>query len=394
MNHENAGSVPVACVLGGMDIVAPLAMAGISSVVWVGRDDPARYSRHVREALDALHPWRDPEAYVACLVDWAVKQPARPVLFYPTDGDLLMASRFRDRLRPAFHMAIPPAELVEDLVDKERFQALAARVGLRMPRSYHLSGGAGSVPEIPLDLPVVIKPVNRRKSARIMHRNAKAIRADNAAELADLCRTVIGSGVDCMVQEMVPGPETAIESYHVYVDSTGRTVSEFTGAKLRTEPPEFGESTSVTITDRADVLVEGRRVISAIGLTGGVAKVDFKRALDGTLWLLEVNPRFNLWHHPGAVAGANLPALVYADLVGRDRPQSRPVRPGVTWCEVREDLKAVVRAGRSQWSWARSVARADTRSTGAWSDPMPLVRGIVLPALRHRLPGSRLSGRG
>jgi D-aspartate ligase len=195
-----------------------------------------------------------------------------------------------------------------------------------------------------------------------------------------------------MVQELVPGPETAIESYHVYVDAGGRTVREFAGVKLRTEPPEFGESTAVRITEQADVLAEGRRVISAIGFRDGVAKVDFKRAPDGGLWLLEVNPRFNLWHHPGAAAGANLPALVYADLVGGHRPEPASIRSGVTWCEVREDLKALVRAGRSPWSWLRSVVRAHTRSTGSWSDPMPLLRGLVLPALRNRLPGT--SGRG
>lgn len=401
MGH--AATAPVACVLGGMDIVAPLAMAGIPCVVSVGRADPARFSRHVRGAIDALHPWREPEAYVERLVAWAERQPVRPVLFYPTDGDLLMASRFRDRLRPAFRMCLPSAELVEDLVDKDRFHALAVRAGLRVPRSFYLRAGAAVGGDGPaahdpglaeLALPVVVKPVDRCHAGRLLRHNAKAIRADSAAELADLCRTAAGSGVDCMVQELVPGPETAIESYHVYVDAGGRTVREFAGAKLRTEPPEFGESTAVRITEQADVLAEGRRVIAAIGLRDGVAKVDFKRAPDGGLWLLEVNPRFNLWHHPGAAAGANLPALVYADLVGGHRPEPSSIRSGVTWCEVREDLKALVRAGRSPWSWLRSVVRAHTRSTGSWSDPMPLLRGLVLPALRNRLPRLRTSGRG
>jgi hypothetical protein len=62
-------------------------------------------------------------------------------------------------------------------------------------------------------------------------------------------------------------------------------------------------------------------------LTGG-AKLDFKSAPDGRLLLLEINPRFNLWHHLGAVAGVNLPALVYADLVGLPRPATRPARAG------------------------------------------------------------------
>ena len=54
----------------------------------------------------------------------------------------------------------------------------------------------------------------------------------------------------------------------------------------------------------------GRTLVQRLGLRG-VAKFDFKRAADGRLFLLEVNPRFNLWHHPGALAGVNLPALVF-----------------------------------------------------------------------------------
>ena len=45
------------------------------------------------------------------------------------------------------------------------------------------------------------------------------------------------------MQEMIPGPETSIESYHVYVDAAGVTAGEFTGRKIRTHPPAYGETT-------------------------------------------------------------------------------------------------------------------------------------------------------
>src|SRR5215470_19812901 len=47
-------------------------------------------------------------------------------------------------------------------------------------------------------------------------------------------------------------------------------------------------------------------LVDALEWLTGVAKPDFKRAPDGRLLLLEINPRFNLWHHLGAVAGVNL----------------------------------------------------------------------------------------
>ena len=77
-------------------------------------------------------------------------------------------------------------------------------------------------------------------------------------------------------------------------------------------------------------------VVARLGFRG-VIKLDFKEdERDGCLYLLEANPRFNLWHHPGAIAGVNLPALVYSDLVspGSARP-----------AELREPRPVIIEAG-------------------------------------------------
>jgi predicted ATP-grasp superfamily ATP-dependent carboligase len=116
-----------------------------------------------------------------------------------------------------------------------------------------------------------------------------------------------------------------------------------------------------------------------------VAKLDFKRAPSGRLYLLEVNPRFNLWHLPGAVAGVNLPALVYADLAGLPRPPVKPVRAGVTWSVPWFDLMAARERGMSLTRWLAWQARCDTRHVMSLDDPMPFVRGFVWRRTRRRL---------
>jgi len=381
---------PVACVLGGMDIVSPLGRAGIRCVVAVGQNDPARFSRHVHGAIDKFDQWVEPEAYVERLVEWADTQPVPPVLYYPTDGDLLMVSRYRDRLCAAFTFIIPDAQLIEDLVDKERFRKLAERLELPVPPSWHLSVGADLIEDraVPLSFPVIVKPLSHFDARLFMNGKAKVFRADSAAELRSIRRQAGAAGAGCLVQALVPGPETRVESYHCFVDDAGATVVEFTGEKLRTEPFEYGESTAVSVGQRADVLEVGRRVVAAIELRSGAAKVDFKRGADGRLWLLEVNPRFNLWHNPGAAAGANIPAAYYAHLTGRAQPRGRPFQVGTTWCDLRNDRRAAVNAGIARTVWLRFAIGSATRASGDWDDPMPLLRGIVAPALRRRLGGS------
>ncbi|MGQ0573016.1 MAG: carboxylate--amine ligase [Pseudonocardia sp.] len=370
-----------------MDIVTPLGLAGIRCVAAVRPEDPTRHSRFVDGTIDRLDPWSEPEAYVERLVAWATKQPAPPVLFYPSDGELLMVSRHRERLRTAFTFLIPEAELVEDLVDKERFRALATRAELPVPPSRELPAGTDVDSDLGLPFPVIVKPNSHRDFRRVLDRNAKAVHATTPEELRAIRVRAREADVDCVVQALVPGPESRIESYHAFVDESGAVVAEFTGEKLRTDPPAYGQSTAVRVGLRDDVLEAGRRVLSAIGMCSGVAKVDFKRDPDGRLWLLEINPRFSLWHHPGAVAGINLPAEVYAHLVGRPLPGPRPFRTGVSWCDLRGDRRALRAVGAPITSYLRSLAATSTWNFGARTDPMPLLRGVVLPALHRRLPG-------
>jgi D-aspartate ligase len=378
----------MACVLGGMDIVSPLGRAGIRCAVAVGSTNPARYSRYVDAVVDRLDPWAEPQAYVDRLVGWAAAQSVPPVLYYPTDADLLMVSRYRDRLQEVFTVLIPDSGLVEDLVQKQRFHELADRVALPVPPSQHVPAGADPPAPGSVGFPAIVKPVVHTTVGPFAGRRAKAVRVESAAALDGLLRQTRRSGTGCIVQSLVPGPESRIESYHAFVDDDGGTVDEFTGKKIRTLPAEYGESTAVTVGRLPDVLEAGRAVLAAVGFRSGVAKVDFKRGPDGRLWLLEVNPRFNLWHNPGAAANVNLPALVHAYLTGHRPRHERPFRTGVTWCDLRGDRRASRAADVTTTTWLRFAAGATTRDLGGWSDPMPLLRGVVWPALRRRLaPG-------
>src|SRR4051794_32830610 len=116
---------PLACIMGDMDLVRPLGLAGIPCAVVARTGDPPRFSRFTRAALDWMDPWGQVEELVQALLRFGSAQPEPPVLFYQEDGHLLLVSRHRDRLKEVFRFVIPDLNLVEDLVDKSRFQVLA-----------------------------------------------------------------------------------------------------------------------------------------------------------------------------------------------------------------------------------------------------------------------------
>jgi D-aspartate ligase len=366
----------LACVLGDCDLLRALSLARIPCVVVAPPGEPARYSRFARAVLDWADAWERPVELLELLERFAAAQAALPVLFYEEDRELLLISRYRERLSRHFRFVAPDAVLVEDLVDKGRFQALARRLDLPVPAARVLDPSVDSVP-LDLQFPVALKPIVRRGDQWTpIGGAAKALRLDTPLSLVSYWPRLVTAGIPVLLQQLIPGPETCIESYHVYVDEHGETVGEFTGRKIRTWPPAYGDSTALVITDSPEVTTLGRDLVRRLGLRG-VAKFDFKRAPDGRLYLLEVNPRFTLWHHLGARAGVNIPALVYADLAGLPRARVQKARAGVHWCKPWGDMAAARAAGVPFLRWLPWALRCEAKRVMAWDDPMPFVRGVL-----------------
>ncbi len=375
---------PVACVIGDMDLVRAVALAGIPVVAAAKTGPETRWSRYTRGAIALPDLWSDPAGTVDALIAFGAAQRVKPVLLYQKDPALLTISRHRAELAPYFDFVLPPADLVESLVDKALFHDLSVELGLPVPRTTIVKGGGWSAELDDVLYPVIVKPAIRDHSDDVWFplagRSSKAFRADTPGALGAFLQHRALAGTNLVVQELVDGPEERIWSYHAFVTDDRVTLCEFTGRKIRTLPAQFGQSTAVEIIDRREVTDIGRQVLDAVGFTG-VAKVDLKEDREGLLHVLEINPRFSLWHHPGAVAGVNIPAAVYHHLLGRPVEVSTATS-GVRWCQVWGDRTAARAAGMSAVQWLRFVARCQSRRAAHLSDP-----GAMLGALVYGLSG-------
>ena len=382
----------LALVIGDIDLVRALGLGGIASIYAGASDASARFSRHVEAQLPWVQAPDDEEQLLAALLRFGHAQPERPVLYPQTDAALLVAAHHRDELGVAFRFMLADTTLIDDLVDKDRFQALAERRGLPVPSAYRLAiNGQAHPPALDVAFPLVVKPLVRTHGWKAVAAGSKALHVGGPDEWAALWPRLATWRSDVVVQQLVPGPVTALESYHAYVDEGGAIAGEFTGRKIRTYPALHGFSTAVEVVDLPDVAALGRDVLARLGLRG-VAKADFKRDERGRLHLLEVNPRFNLWHHPAAVAGVNLPAIVHADLTGTRRPSGSRATRRVTWCTPLTDLRAAHATGMSPLRWMRWARRCDVMSSLSRDDPLPFVRGTLWSAVRRRVPVGRNAG--
>jgi predicted ATP-grasp superfamily ATP-dependent carboligase len=388
LRHRTDSAIAPALVMGDIDLVQALALEGIPSGVFAEPRAPVRLSRHVVASLPWHDGWREPDATVESLLSFAAASPLPPVLFAQTDGDLLAVSRNRRRLDGPLRMLLAAEDLVEAAIDKSAFAQLAARLSLPVPPSRAVDPSRSS-PDLDLRFPLVLKPLLREAAAwSAVEASAKAVHVETAEEMSRLWPQLCEAGVPVLAQEAIPGDETRMESYHGYFDADGAAVAEFTGRKIRTLPVRYGHSSALELTAEEDVMRAGREVSERLGVRG-VVKADFKRDARGRLWLLEVNPRFTLWHHLAAKAGMNVPALYHADVTGRPRPAFGPVRPGARWVQPSYDVRAARQVGVPLGAWLRWARGCDAVSGLSASDPLPFFPGVLWAPVARRVEALR-----
>jgi predicted ATP-grasp superfamily ATP-dependent carboligase len=376
--------------MGDVDLVRPLGLAGIPCVVAASPGNPARFSRFTVATLDYADPWKDPGALLDILLQFGRQQPEPPVLYYETDGEMLLVAQHRDKLARRFRFVVPDAELALDLVDKARFARLAERLDLPVPRARLLDPTSElRLSELDVSYPFILKPLTRKpgwgsvsepltRSGRWgrIGAPAKVIEIESFDEMRRAWPRLQDAGTEFLAQELIRGPESSIESYHAYVSASGDVLGEFTGRKIRTWPVGYGHSTALETSDAPDVVELGRWCMQQMGLVGP-AKFDFKRDSAGNLHLLEVNPRYNLWHHLGAVAGVNLPGIAYADLTGTSAGPPPSPKVGLTWCKPWHDVLAARESGMTLLAWSRWAWTTDAKRAVSRDDPWPLARAVL-----------------
>ena len=252
--------------MGDMDLLRPLALAGIPCAVVSRPGVPSLYSRYAQSRLVWDDYSSNAESLVASLIGFAKAQPEPPVLFYEEDGQVLLVSRFRERLAQAFRFVVADATLIEDLLDKARFQELAERHGLPVPAARRFDPAVLEPAELGLRFPLIIKPLTRLDRWNDRFGLRKALCAENIEVLRSLWPELRDCGLELLAQEFIPGAESRIESYHCYVDHRGRVAGEFTGRKIRTYPLSYGHTTALTITEAGDVRALGRDIVERRGV--------------------------------------------------------------------------------------------------------------------------------
>jgi D-aspartate ligase len=382
---------PPVLLLGGLNLVRALGLAGIPTLVGSAEADPLVFaSRYCGGRLRL--PSLEREGAVLDTLLAAGERLTRALgrripLFYGNDDFLSLVHRLREPLSRHFLLQLNLPEVADCLIDKDRFQQFAMQRRLPVPRELaweELSSFPG---------PVLVKPKTRvawEDSPVFVHLCGSAGKARVFESGPNLAAHRVAQGLkdSVVVQEYLGGDDRHLWSFHGYADEAGEVLAWLVGRKLRTDPPHTGVSTMVELEHDAQLAALGHVIVERMPLRG-VFKIDVKKdPVSGAFRLLEINARFNLWHYLGAVNGLNLPAIVYRHLVYGERPATRPTyATRRRWHSLRADFRAyraLAEKGECNFAgWIASVlGKPRVYEEFSWFDPVPALKHLITRLLR------------
>ncbi len=222
--------------------------------------------------------------------------------------------------------------VLDMIADKIEFARVCQELGIPVPRTlvqdFSTADDPGWTPEtVDLTFPVVAKPAvgAAYEGLRFEGKN-KIYKVDSPEELLDIFGRVRGAGFRdrFVVQELIPGDDTAMRSITAYVDQQGEVTLLATAQVLLQEhqPLAIGNPAAMVTTPYPDLMEQAERLLKHVGYRG-FANFDVKvDPRDGVAKFFEVNPRIGRNNYYVTAAGANVAEVITGDLIeGRELDQ-------------------------------------------------------------------------
>jgi D-aspartate ligase len=363
---------------GGLGLVRSLGRAGVPVII-VDQDAsaPALHSRYARKHVVSDLTGR---SLVRELLALQAKLGTRPVLFLTSDEAVLTVSQYREELAAAYRLRLPDHDRLRSLLQKSSFQELAETRGFPLPRSVRITNALEIASLSQLTFPAVIKP-SVKTGDYLLSRFARGYRAATIGEAEALCRRILPTLPNLVVQEWIEGADSELFFCLQYRGSDG-TVSSFTGRKLSIWPPDVGTTASCTAAPEAHAILAPMTdaFFDAVSFVG-MGSMEYKRdARTGRFFMIEPTAGRVDWQEEVATLhGVNIPLAAYRYEIGAELPAEPVTIVPVIWRDGARHWKAMRRAG------GRIDAQPGAKVIDAYwrlDDPLPAFFHVLSTMIR------------
>jgi D-aspartate ligase len=321
----------------GLAVIRALGIMGVPiiALVYDEKEDMGYVSKYVTERIPAPHPEKSEDQFLDVLVKSAAHLGGSLVI--PTSDETLCAiSRHKTLLERYYLVACTEWSITEKFIDKKHTYALADSAGVPTPKTM--------VPHSPedverysrnIDYPCLVKPCKSHSYEDRFKR--KMLRVENFQQMLAAYQEAADSGLEIMLQELIPGDDTYGVNYNSYFWN-GEPLTEFTAEKVRNAPPQVGSPRVAISKYIPEVLEPGRKILQTMGFYGYSCTEFKKDARDGIYKLMEVNGRHNRSGLLAVHCGINFPWIQYQHLACGKLPSACDYRTGIYWIDIFRDI--------------------------------------------------------
>lgn len=376
-------SAPV-ILLGGrentLSAVRTFGRLGAKVLVIGRKGDFASRSRYCHQFEAAGEDETLADACRRILLDEATSQWAGGVVFPCSDDAIAFVADHDAALRERYKLEPASPQQRRSFLDKRETLKIAKAAGVPAPKNWDVT-----TPEEleacarEAAFPVLVKPVDSAAFTAIYKQ--KLFVAHTPEEMTEQSARALSRGLDMMVVEIIPGPDTLLSSYYTYVAPDGARLYDFTKKVVRRYPENYGAACCHETEDLPETAELAKRFFEHAGLRG-MGNIEFKRdTRDGLLKIIEVNARFTAALEHAARAGAPLDVIAYAAITGQTPPVIDSVREGLQMYYPLRDFKAaqaLKKDGRLKWrNWlGERLAKKRFTPYFAWDDLGPVKQAL------------------
>jgi D-aspartate ligase len=386
MNRPHPGtSLPRAIILepndGCLSIARALVRRGID--VYALTNHEYAYvlaSRGVRGRV-MPPPNRDPERWLATLHELA--DQGGGIVLSGSDRATEWLATKRSALPESLRTFEATGGAHTRLMDKASLYRRAETLGINVPKQRHVRDRTDMETVLPeVAYPSVVKASLGHVAKPLV--GFGTVFVNNPTEFAARAEMLLDHGIDFLVTQQIPGPETRLEcSVHVRL-ADGTYALEYGRRKIRQWPPDTGVGSLAVTAPVPETIAMGRRLLDDAGFHGIAATETKVHEETNEVFLIEVNVRVPALFGLADASGVDGSWRLYATLAGLPLEEQPAQIDGrkvmIPHREVRAASYRIRRGDATIASVLRSWRKTGDHGVLSIRDPLP-----SLAFLGHRV---------
>ncbi len=358
-----------------LSIVRSLGRQGVPIYLSAPAECYALHSRYcqqtylIPEGVPLLNYWHK------LLLEDPAEELKNAILFPCSDKALEFVIAHQAELEKQYILEGQSLQSRQELLDKQHTLRVAKQAGISIPEFWQVKKQQDVIDIMhEVSYPAIIKPIHSHLF-QAQFDGQKYLAVQNAQELLDKASRVLKAGLEFMVSEYIPGPDSLLCSYFTYHDQAEQPLYHFTKRIKRRYPVNHGGATYHVTEWQPEVAKLGQKLLAHIHFTG-LCNMEFKRDLrDGQLKLIEINARFVASQELVYQSGMDIAQIVYKHLDGQTPPKIEEYQQHLhLWIPDRDfhAFRQLKQRGELSFSgWLKSLAHWQVVNYFKWHDPLP-----------------------